>query len=113
MIDAYPQRQERPRPTIKRLMVLVLVAGLVFGAAAALRRDWPFSRWLGGTANLGMLLVILYLPILPAMLIWQSKAARQSSDKQRRAVFWLLLSFVGWIAAVYVTFRSALRSIGL
>lgn len=113
MIDAYPQQESRPRPTIRRLMAWILVAALVFGAAAALRRDWPFARLLGGTANLGMLLVILYLPVLPAMLIWQSRAARESSDKQRRAVVWLVLCFLGWIAAVYLTFRSALHSIGL
>src|SRR5438309_71210 len=106
MIDSLPRRATRPRPTIARLMTRVLVAAIVLAAVAGLVRQWPFRSWLGGVVNLGIVCVILYLPVLPGLLIWQRRLSRRRPERHRRALILLVLCYLGWLGAAFVTFRA-------
>src|SRR5262249_18503626 len=103
----------RPRPTIARLMTRVFIAAVLFAMVSGLIRQWPFRNWLGGGVNLGIVLVLFFLPILPALLIWQRNLSRHRRENHRRAVILHVLCYLGWLGAIVVTFRSILGSLGL
>jgi hypothetical protein len=116
-MNAHPNsiepRDSRRRLTIGRLMLWVLAAGLVFGVGTLLNREWPFRGWVGGDVNLGILCAILYLPVLPALFLWRKRVAREPLGSQRRLFVFLTLGFLGWLAVIFFTFWSILKSIRL
>jgi hypothetical protein len=94
-------------------MLWVLCAALLLGMAGTLLRQWPFDDGLGGTLRLGLLCGILYLPVLPGLLIWKMKSSQPDRERFRLVVVLLLLCFVAWLGALFLTFRAILRAIGL
>lgn len=113
MIETLRYRTSRPRSNLNRLMVWILIAGLVLGMAASLLRLWPDWRAHGGVVGLGVVCALLYLPVLPALLVWQMRSPRGTWEPTHRVVVLLVLSFLAWLVAVFLTFRWLLGSIGL
>lgn len=113
MIEISPRRASRPRPTVTRLMMWVLIAALVLGIATSFIRLWPSWSRHGGAFQLGSLCVVLYLPVLPGLLIWKMRAPSGTWERTTNLVLFLVLCFFAWIGAVFLAFRSLLDSIGL
>ncbi len=113
MIETLRPRTSRPRPTLARLMFWIAGIAVVLSLVASMVRLRPYWLPHGGSVHLGILCALLYLPVLPALLVWQICVPRHRAERHGRVVVFLVLCFLGWLGAIALTFRSLLSSIGL
>jgi hypothetical protein len=102
MIPTLAREPARPPLTVRRIMVWVLMLALVLGVVIELTRGWSF--W-------SLVIGILYIPVLPALILWQMRIRARPDGTLRREVVLLILCYVAWLGALVLTFRALLSVI--
>src|SRR3569833_1566369 len=113
MIETLGPRTSRPRTSLAKLMFWIAAIAVLLGLVGNMIVLRPYWLPHGGTVHLGILCALLYLPVLPALLAWQILVPRRNTDRHWRVVILLVLSFLGWLGAIALTFRALLGPLGL
>jgi hypothetical protein len=90
----------------------ILIAALLLAFLRLMSDEWPFRGWLTNGINLGLIAGVFYLPVLPALFIWQKRASRRPEGAPTKVIVALVLCYLLWLGVLAVTVGTIFSALG-